>query len=529
MAKMIDCPYCGKLTDPNLSNCPHCGGSLAHKSVVPQRVSLGRGRQTCPTCKALVQDGDIICVACGTNLLTGQKVTEEQAPAPERRKWQMPSARVAGIVAGVVLVVALLAVWFIVLTRDPKAQAARLIEEGSYIEAADVLEAYVEQQPDDSEARILLGRLQFRNNRYASAADSFEEAFRLHPSDKRAAYWALASYVLADTDPDYARRQRLLERIVDLDPGDANGWYLLSLVHSAAGDDEAARTALERYRAAGGDDAVYNWNLGLYNAAAGNFVQAEQAFAQALGGPRDADAKAAQAMIKALRGERGAAQSALAEVVDRPELTIDWEVQTELGKLHLAQGDFRRAVEAFDAALSANAVNPTARYFRGLAYAAINRGQQALQDFEYLISAGGAFAYEAALEAARQQIHRDDPGRAADFLMRAARFGSADTPDYLLLQGLAALGQNNQREAERSFSRALQLNRNFAEAYLERGLLFIQQDRIQAGINDLQRYIQLVGTDMAGTQVREIRELVRQLQSASEPQAAAVSMRGEGQ
>lgn len=525
MAKMIDCPYCGKLTDPNLSNCPHCGGSLAHKSAVPKRISLGRGRQTCPTCKALVQDGDIICVACGTNLLTGQKVTEEAA-APAGRNWELPSMRVIGIAAGVVLVLALLAIWTIYLTSDPKSRAARLIEEGSYIEAAEVLEQYVEEEPDDSAARLTLGQLQYRNNRFASAASSFEEALRLNPTDKRAAYWALASVIRAGDDESFTRRRQLVERITELDPSDQNAWYLLSLVRSASGDVEGAEDALERFRASGGDEALYEWNRGLNLANAGDFNAADTAFGAAVGGARDADARAARAMIAALRGQLTKARDTLAEVADAPELTIDWEVSSELGKLHLAHGNFRQALQELNAALAANPSNPAARYYRGLAHAATNRDQQAMQDFEFLVNAGGPYAYEAGLEAARVQVRQNDPGRASDYLMRASRHSSEVTAEHLLLQGLAALGQNNQREAERSFSKAIEMSRNLAEAHLERGLLYIQQDRIQAGIADLQRYVQLVGPDLTGTEVVEIRELIRQLRSAADAGPAAVSMQG---
>lgn len=528
MAKMIDCPYCGKLTDPNLSNCPHCGGSLAHKSVVPKRVSLGRGRQTCPTCKALVQDGDIICVACGTNLLTGQKVTEEE-PAAEGRSWELPSIRVIGIAAGVLLVLALLAIWTLLLTRDPKSRAARLIEEGSYIEASEVLEEYVAEEPDDSEARMTLGQLQYRNNRFAAAANSFEEALRLHPTDRRAAYWALASIARAGGDEEFTSRQQLVEQIVEADPSDANAWYLLSLMRGAAGDEEGAREALEQYRAAGGDEAIFNWGEGLHMAQAGQLNLAHAAFESAKGTARDADAKAAQAMVAALRGQFTIAKNTLEEISDAPELTIDWEAKTELGKLYLAHGDFRRAVEVLDEALAVNPSNVAARYFRGVSYAAMNRGQQAMQDFEYVVNAGGDYAYEAAIEAARFQIGQNDPGSASEFLMRANRMNNTASADFMLLQGLAALGQNNQREAERSFNKAIELNRNFAEAHLERGLLYIQQDRVQPGIADLQRYVQLVNTSMAGTQVREIRELIRQLRSATQPQASAVTMRGDSE
>ncbi|HPO17047.1 MAG TPA: zinc ribbon domain-containing protein, partial [Candidatus Hydrogenedentes bacterium] len=87
---MTNCPFCGKLTDPKLAACPHCGGPLRSKS---SRLGGASGRSApahqCPNCKSPVQEGDIICVRCGTNLLTGQKVAEEQRQdmPRESRRW----------------------------------------------------------------------------------------------------------------------------------------------------------------------------------------------------------------------------------------------------------------------------------------------------------------------------------------------------------------------------------------------------------------------------------------------------------
>ena len=95
----------------------------------------------------------------------------------------------------------------------------------------------------------------------------------------------------------------------------------------------------------------------------------------------------------------------------------------------------------------------------------------------------------------------------------------------MLLQGMAATGQNNFREAERSFNKAIEMNPNLAEAYFERGLLFVQQDRIAPWISDLQRYVQLVNPDDAGTPILQVRELIGQLRStavSSEPSAGSM-------
>ncbi|HNT86683.1 MAG TPA: zinc ribbon domain-containing protein, partial [Candidatus Hydrogenedentes bacterium] len=88
---MINCPYCGKLTDPKLANCPHCGGPMHAKAPSAPRGAGAKPQQHCPSCGAAVHDGMIICVQCGTNLLTGHKIAEERKAPPvrERRRWPL--------------------------------------------------------------------------------------------------------------------------------------------------------------------------------------------------------------------------------------------------------------------------------------------------------------------------------------------------------------------------------------------------------------------------------------------------------
>ena len=119
MATMINCPFCGKLTDPKLKSCPHCGGVIPKGGGEPELLGARpkKPEQTCPNCHAVVQEGDIICVACGTNLLTGHKVAEErkkQAAQVERRfPWAIVLA-VAGLLAVIALIVLVM-----ILTADP--------------------------------------------------------------------------------------------------------------------------------------------------------------------------------------------------------------------------------------------------------------------------------------------------------------------------------------------------------------------------------------------------------------------------
>lgn len=123
MAGMITCPTCGKLTDPRLDSCPHCGIRVqVNAAGTPTRAAAAQ-KETCPNCSALVQDGDIICVACGTNLLTGQKIVHEKKAAAPVAPKITPQILLVGLIVLLVIVVGVLG---LVLVR---LQSAALLPE----------------------------------------------------------------------------------------------------------------------------------------------------------------------------------------------------------------------------------------------------------------------------------------------------------------------------------------------------------------------------------------------------------------
>ena len=132
MSALVKCSICSKLADPKLNNCPHCGCPLQAASA--QSPPVARGGVHCPTCQSVVKAGDIVCVRCGTNLLTGQRVTEE---SDQREPLSLPSlSYVVGAVV-VVLVIALVGGLFFVLTQSPVRKAASLARQGNVLAGID--------------------------------------------------------------------------------------------------------------------------------------------------------------------------------------------------------------------------------------------------------------------------------------------------------------------------------------------------------------------------------------------------------
>ncbi len=513
MAKMIDCPYCGKLTDPKLSSCPHCGGVVQQQKSAPKRLDMGKGRQTCPSCKALVQDGDIICVTCGTNLLTGQKVSEgakqvqEPAAGGERPPWLLPGAGAAVLV----LFVAIL--WIFVMNADPKTKAMRLIEEAKYLEAMDLLSEYVEDVPDDEQAMYELGRLQWRANLPAAAAQSFESAVRLNPGNVGAAYWAIASLARGGGD-ETQRQQRLLERIVKARPNDPAGLYLLSLLQAAQGDTEGQRESLEKLADISPDDATVQWGLGLTLAIQGDYEAADREFATVDTPERAADVYATRGILASLQGNEADSLALLEQAVETPGLTIEGQCLTQLGKLYIADGRFADAEKILTKARALDRTNDLTRYLLLLSMEAQGRQPEALRELEAMVNLRGPYAEDAGIAAARIYLRKNDISSASNILNQAGG-GTEKSPEYLVLRGRIAVAQNNNRGALDSFQRAIQADPAYPSAYMERGLLLVSMDRIDEGIRDLEHYVRLLGADITGTRVYDMRALISQLRRST--------------
>ncbi|MBM3290334.1 MAG: hypothetical protein FJY92_09300, partial [Candidatus Hydrogenedentes bacterium] len=200
MPTMINCPYCGKLTDPQLDSCVHCGGFLKKQSGPRAARRSSSSSQTCTNCGALIQEGDIICVACGTNLLTGQKIAEER----KQQAVKAPAAQnnTMYYVIGGVLAVAIVGAGVFAAVRlmgDPISRAKRLANGGRMLDAVELLKTHTAKQTDDADAFFALGKLQWLSNDMASAAQNFEKAARLGPSNIEAVRLAVLAYAQTKT------------------------------------------------------------------------------------------------------------------------------------------------------------------------------------------------------------------------------------------------------------------------------------------------------------------------------------------
>ncbi len=503
----INCPFCGKLTDRELDACVHCGGFFRSGT---ETGTGARGRsQTCPNCGALVQEGDIICVACGTNLLTGQKIAEEtQSAAPaQSRNWKPIGIGVAAVAA--VLVIGL---GIGLLLRDPVARAERLHRAGQRIEALELLQNTVDRAPDNARAHFLIGRLRSERNEFTQAAEAFETAARLEPTNADAFLLAATSY--ADSDAGGAQNRALasLRRLVEAHPDHAEGWYLLAQAHGAAGDTTAQIEALRQYADLAPDDGRAAKALAIAETLEGDYQAAAQSIerAQRLLDEDDPDLTAAAGILAGLQGNDADAFLHLRAALDAGT-TLEKQALTQLGLLLLADGSVREAEDYIRQARELDRDDPALRFFYALCLAEQGLHREAFDEFSALARGTGRLAAQASVEEARVALRLNEVSTAADAAERAVQAG-IDDPALHTIRGRIFMRMGERTRARDAFRRAIQIDPGYAPARLENGLQYVQRNLLREGIAELRAYLDLVDPALPDARTEEIAALIEQLE-----------------
>ena len=529
MAKTISCPYCGKLTDPNLNNCVHCGGFVKKGDESQEKKPDGRS-QTCPSCGALVREGDIICVACGTNLLTGQKIAEEKAlPRPEVPRtvpWALIGAGVA-----VVVVVVLAATALFLLLQDPVGKALAMYAEGRKSEAVALLEDHVAKHPNEGRAQLELGKMRWQEGDFDRAATAFEQAF-WGSEDRDAALMALLSRAQRDTEQSRDRQVAILEGLVRQDGADHQARFLLALVRGANGDTEGQIQALNEVVKITGPTQDLRKALGASLALEGEYEEAAHELRAALhDSPEDGDVMTlmgvianlqgdADESVKTLRGALGAAPSARQEAL------------TQLGLLLVGRGQFADADGYLSEAVSMDRPSPAAQFFYGVCLRALGRTQSAIREFEAVLRGTSPYAGPAALEAAQAHLSLDKRDTASNSLDTAVAKGNVSEAAVETLRGRIAALDGDEQAAREAFRRAISADPGYAPARLENGLWHIRNNVVSEGVRELEQYLTMVSPEDVGTRTEEVKAFLNQLRESmgggANPAAQAVAQPGRG-
>lgn len=460
----------------------------------------------------MVQDGDIICVVCGTNLLTGQKVSEEVRAGSARSVNKVPLV-VGGFL--VLLVLGLGAMWAFVASRDPLNQARELISRQQYLEAQDILLAYVERVSDDEEALFELGRLQWRNAQYANAATNFEKVASLTPQNTNAALWAVAALELGGGAANRRRQIVQLQNVAKAQPNNDEVWYILALAQGSAGDTPGQIESLERVLTMSPRNSYAQRSLGLGLALQGDYEGAVDRLRSSADLEDTLDSRALMGFISSMQGLQGEAIRFLESAVAEQGGAVRWEALTQLGKLLIAQGRFRDAERYLDQATGLRSGADLSEYLHAICIRAQGQPRAALQEFEEVARSGGDLRQAAGIQVADIYLTLNDVQRARDALNNVIiRQGKEDAPYYTVKGRLSAASGDDAR-AQDEFRRAISADASYAPAHLENGLLYVKREALPQGLAELEEYLELVGEDDVGTQATQIRELAKQLRQTT--------------
>jgi Tfp pilus assembly protein PilF len=517
VARVIHCPYCNRPANPNLENCPHCGGFLQRKKpggpAVPAQDIL-----TCPNCHGKVDEGEIVCLNCGTNLLTGQKIASE-APAASKRRFALGPVLAIGLA---VAVLAILMVGFLLwaLSGDPVDEALDLARAGDEAGATRVLTEHVEREPADTRAWVELGKLQFRSNP-AGAAASFEKAMSNNPYAAR-----MVVLGLADVQGAEARQRQIeaLRHLLRLQPDNEDARMLLALTFGVNGEPGRQAEVLREVIEEGRDDWQVRMHLAIAYALQGQLDQARDEVEQALAAePDSAELHAVRGFIASMAGTDDVAAEHLRSAVTAS--AAEREVLLQLGVQLIGEGNFSAAEPYLSQALERSEGSEPARFFYAITLQALDREDQALQMYEALVQEGGEFAARAALQAADIFLTRANLDRAREMVETAASRGD-NSAAFFTVKGRVEMLADDDAAARDAFRKAIQIDPNYPAAHLENGLLYVKQETFPEAVAELDRYLELVNPEAEDSRADEVAALIEQLRQSMNGQAPTFAEAG---
>ncbi len=512
VAEMIRCPFCGKETGSGLRNCAHCGGPLQTVgSLIPPKP--GFRAQTCPNCARPVQPGDIICLACGTNLLTGQKIVMENK-APQKAGGGGMLRWLGMVAGGLFLVVLLGGGGFLAarMLRNPVDSARQLAAQGNIPEALNKLQAYVQNKSGDRDARVLQGKLFWQGQQYAKAADALEAAYKLDTKNAETGFLAVVAAGRLSGDDGLKKQAVILREILAGTPGNEHAVRLLAMTLGALGDFSAQDTLSQDLRDNPAlADGSLQTTFGVGRALQRGLPEAEEMLRKARAvAPESGDAAAALGFVLNLEGQSEAAEEALAKAVEL-NTSVAGMAKMQLGMLYLQSGKYEKALTLFNGAKAELKDDPRQPFYAALALELTGLGTEALVEYERISTGNGPFAGPAALQMAGLYVKKNQPDKALLSVRRATELG-VSSARLFTVQGQVQAQQANPNEAEQSYRRAIQADANYPGAHLELGLMLVGKNAVADGVRELDRYLELTADKAAGTPRRnEVELLVNQL------------------
>jgi len=302
-------------------------------------------------------------------------------------------------------------------------QAEAAIERKDYAAAAQRLESYLTQRPEDATAHFQLGYAYSALERWDAAKSAYSRAIALNP--KLVAAHLNLGLVLLDRDPGAAVEP--FRRAAELLPDQSRPRFLLALALERAGN---AAGAIEEYDAAEHLDPKnfeIRFALGRALLASSRAAEAEPQFREAL----------------ALHPDSAPARLGLAESLRQ-------------------QKKYEVAADELAAYLRLQPQDRDARVQRATILVDLKRYDEALAELSHS-DAGAAPSLASAMLRAEIHLHQKKWEQAAEALQQAIELAPRDAELHGRL-GRVRLEQRDFPAAERELRQALQIDRNSTDA-----------------------------------------------------------------
>lgn len=459
----------------------------------------------CPHCAAPLKAGDIVCLKCGLNLLTGQHIAQARPEVKVRRS--IPWGRIAAVTTGVIVLAALGGGIYYLLSRDVVGNARAVALEGRSLEAIGRLQEHLDSHPDDQAAQVLLGQIYFDAQDYQNALSTLEG---VSLSDEASARLAVVAAGKLPGDSARQRQIAALRRLVEARADRAEYWLWLGMAQSAAGDPGNAIAAFGRVLALEPDNAQARLHRGVARALNQDLENAAEDLLAAGGA-----GTGALAAVEALRGGTVQAETLLAQ---RLTTTDDPLARARLGALYLGSGRFEEALQLLQPSPGVPA-NPTVQFLYALALKAAGLDLEALGVFQVVADAKGPAAEAAAAQIADIYLAQGDLPRANEFARRAGTSGRSVA--LITLEGRIRLAEGEAEQATRLFREAIATDPTYAPAQLEAGLYEVAVGNIPEGVALLERFLTAARAAGGSPRLNEIELLVGQLRQTIDGGAPA--------
>lgn len=339
--------------------------------------------------------------------------------------------------------------------------ARRLIQSGSYTEAASVLRAIAQSHPDDADAHLLLGEVLALQDQRSASIDQFSEAIRLRPNDSLT--YNLLGNALGRFGENEAA-EKAFRTAIKFDPNLASARVNLGLILAQNNDLEGASRELDaaiRLEGNGADAATSHYLLGKIQLAQN-------------------------------RPDAAAAELEMAVKI-QPQYAEAWYL---LGTARRAGFEDATALKAFERAVAEDSANASYQYELGSEY--LRQGKAHLAALHLNKALAGLPADRSVLYKLQRALREDNrPGEASQIEVRmrdlVAKADAAGTHAIAAQQlddeGLSFEKQGKLAEALEKYSSAVELAPDEDGFRLNYALALCRLHHCHEGISEMQQIL----------------------------------------